>query len=668
MRNWFTLLSIIVCSNAFGQSDEIDIERIINTNSILDDEVTSEEINALLLDILSSPLDLNTVSEEVLSGISFLSNEQIRNFIDYRNQFGPFISKWELQQIEGWDVDVCKMVASVSIVDNKNNGKFLNNFGRNAEFIIRESRLLQERIGFADSINRFEGDRNKLQLRFKSSNPGDYSVSLAVENDPGEKFRFRSGRLGFDHISGNVSLFNRGFIRKIVLGDFRLQFGQGLIFGSSFGGRKSSEPIMSLRKPNTGIIPSSSFSETGFLRGVAVSLGKKGLNLTVFGSRISKDATLRFDSLKSVEFITSFNETGLHRNGKEVKINNTVNEILAGGAIAFRKSKLETGLQYHAGKYSSPVMLDSKPYQLYRFQGRRFHAGGIFLNYGWANYYLFHESAVSNFNGFSTLTGIILALSKNIDLSVLFRHFSPGYQSPYGKGFAETSTLDNETGLYWGLKYHLLKFNISAYFDYFKFPWLKFGVDNPSDGYEYMIRIDYLSKQTPFYLLLKNEKKYAGKELDSEPANIIYSERTNLTANFQFILTEHVSGNIRPAATYSNTKGGKASGVLLKQDLKFEYNPFTLNFGYFLFDTSSFEGRLYSNEPDVRFQSSFPLFNGEGMRYFFLIKIKVRKALNFWIKYYLTSYNNIDEIGSGPDLIKGNKISELKTQIIYSFR
>lgn len=667
MRSINTLLLFLFCGAALGQSEELDLEKITPANQFLEEgEFASEELNALLLDLISEPLDLNSVTENILQGISFLSRNQVKSFIEYRSINGPLNSIWELQVIEEWDIETCKMLQDFVVVYPKSSGKRFKNFGRNSEILLRQSRVLQSRKGFEDSTG-FIGSRNKWQIRIKSSYPGKYLVALAMENDPGESFQLSNSQIGFDHLSGNFSVFNLGKIKKATLGDFRIQFGQGIMYGGAFGGRKGSDPIISIPKANIGIIPSASFGEFGFKRGVAITFGTEKYSFTPFASYIKQDARLTYDSIKQTTYFSSFNTTGLHRNHKELasKNNLTVSEV--GGILTINRNLFTIGSSFNLGKYSTPLILDDKPYQRFRFQGKKYSSFGFFFDYRWQNVFMFSESVISNFNDIANISGAIFSISKKIDLSLVYRHYSPGFYSPGGKSFAETSTQSNESGIIWGIKYLLSRrIQTTAYFDYFRFPWLQFQSHSPSDGYEYLIRLDYLSKHAPLFISIKREVKDQGLKVGSLNSAYCGLNKTLIILDGRFTLSKNISTSIRSAVTYAKVDNIRSSGFLLKQDLRISRNSHYITFGYSLFDTSGYDARLYARESDVRFQSTFPLFYGKGIRYFILPRIKLERKLSIWIKYYLTSYDDRKEIGSGSDLIAGNKISELKFQLMYS--
>ena len=81
------------------------------------------------------------------------------------------------------------------------------------------------------------------------------------------------------------------------------------------------------------------------------------------------------------------------------------------------------------------------------------------------------------------------------------------------------------------------------------------------------------------------------------------------------------------------------------------------------FDTEDYNSRLYAYENDMLYTYSVPAFQNKGTRLFVLMKYKVSKNIDFWVRWSYTQYENVEIIGSGQDLIKGNKATDLKFQI-----
>src|SRR4030095_8869339 len=56
------------------------------------------------------PININKCSIEELRSLNLLTELQLTNFILYRNQFGSFISIYEIQAVPGWDLESIKKI------------------------------------------------------------------------------------------------------------------------------------------------------------------------------------------------------------------------------------------------------------------------------------------------------------------------------------------------------------------------------------------------------------------------------------------------------------------------------------------------------------------------------------------------------------------------------
>ena len=98
------------------------------------------------------------------------------------------------------------------------------------KFLILESEPDYEE-DFPDST-RGSPDHFCFKYQFKANDW--FSISFSGEKDKEEFLKWDKKQKGFDFYSGNIQLVNIGCIKKIVIGDFRAQFGEGLILGSSY--------------------------------------------------------------------------------------------------------------------------------------------------------------------------------------------------------------------------------------------------------------------------------------------------------------------------------------------------------------------------------------------------------------------------------------------------
>ena len=93
----------------------------------------------------------------------------------------------------------------------------------------------------------------------------------------------------------------------------------------------------------------------------------------------------------------------------------------------------------------------------------------------------------------------------------------------------------------------------------------------------------------------------------------------------------------------------------------------TGNVRFAYFNTPSYNSRIYAYEDDVLYSFAFGLYNGRGFRTYLNLKYNVVKKLNFWIRYGLFVYKDVETVGTYLDEIKGNKKSDVKIQIRYQF-
>ena len=113
----------------------------------------------------------------------------------------------------------------------------------------------------------------------------------------------------------------------------------------------------------------------------------------------------------------------------------------------------------------------------------------------------------------------------------------------------------------------------------------------------------------------------------------------------------------------------RKNGYLIYQDViwkpvKF---PFSLTTRYALFDTDTFDERIYAYENDILYAFSVPAYYYKGSRVYLLLNYKISKHFECWLRYSRSWFSNVNSLGSGLDEISGNTRSELKAQIRYKF-
>ena len=200
-----------------------------------------------------------------------------------------------------------------------------------------------------------------------------------------------------------------------------------------------------------------------------------------------------------------------------------------------------------------------------------------------------------------------MGLDRRVDLTVLMRHFPAGLSGALSQPFAETSGARNETGVYLGIEVRPHRFwKLSAYFDAWHHPWLRFDADAPSRGYEYRARLTYFRKRNlEVYLEVRDETKERnidkidGKNNFTCPPGV--PNRLHLAKNASKTLELRSRIDIGFSENEINTT---QRGFVIYQDVIFKPIGFPLSFTtrFALFDTGRLPGALLflREQPAVR--------------------------------------------------------------------
>ena len=633
-----------------------------------------DDVYENLVQLLSSPIDLNETSAEELRSIPFLSEKQIQDLIIHRNEYGNLISIYELQVVAGFDLEtIYKVLPFVRVKDPSEKldrsliRKILHN--KNNYFITRYTQTLEKKTGFTTSNpeQKFKGENGNWYVRFRNNIPGDFSLGFTADQDAGEKFRWNASesQFGFDHLSYHVQIMNKGRIKNLIVGDYQSQFGQGLILGGAFGTGKGAETISTVRKNTFGFVPYTSVNEAGYLRGVASTFEiHRNVHLSAFYSAARRDASVKEGSDSVLSSISSFQYTGLHRNQSEISRRKAVTENNYGAVLNVRKNSLDAGIIFNTVQFSEPVVRTRSFYNQFSFSGDQNTNVGVYINYSFYNINVFSEASRSLAGGKGAVGGVLASLPK-IDFAFSFRRFDKNYYTFYSNAFAESSAVQNETGMYWGWKYQWKKrVSASGYMDLFKFPAPGFRRYAPSSiGHEWLVRLNFTpTRKIGMFAQMREESK----ERNSSEENLTYRTsigvKRNYTINFDYSVHANIRLKTRVQFSTFSFEGRSSAGSILLQDIHITLNKFKLTARYALFDTDNFDNRQYVYENDVWLAYSMPVYEGIGVRSFVVVQYKLTKTLSFWIRYARTQYTDRNEIGSGLDMINGNEKNDIKLQ------
>jgi hypothetical protein len=91
----------------------------------------------------------------------------------------------------------------------------------------------------------------------------------------------------------------------------------------------------------------------------------------------------------------------------------------------------------------------------------------------------------------------------------------------------------------------------------------------------------------------------------------------------------------------------------------------TLRFA--LFETDSYDARLYAFEQDLIGVYSIPPYSGRGMRWYGMVRVTALRSVDLWLRYGAWIYQDQTSIGSSLQEIPGNMRSDIKAQLRWRF-
>ena len=664
----FVLIPIFI-NFSFAQTrlrTEINLDEFIQrVFPVQQENINYDDLYESLYQLYQNPLDLNVASAEELASIYVLSQLQINNILEHRQQNGDFLSIYELQAVPNLDVEtINRLLPFVEVRYNFSINDLKNRLTNATEhyLVLRSDQVLEKSKGFEDG--KYLGSPQRLYARYRLSHPKDFQVGFIIEKDAGEKNYL-------DYYTFHFQLRNKGHLKNLVLGDYQAQFGQGLICSAGFALGKGSEAIATTRRSNLGIRPYGSLLEGGYFRGAAATYQLGKIDLTAFYSYTKRDANVDEIDGEREDYFSSILTGGYHRTEAELARKNQISEQNIGVNATFQLKNGQIGATILNTQFDAILQRTPYLYNKFEFSGKHNLIVGTNFTYSWQNFNFFGEAAHSSSGGVGAIGGFIASLSRQVEWAVNIRSYDKNFHSFYANAFGENSRTINEKGIYMGLKFTPMKGLIfSAFYDRFQFPWLKYLVDSPSIGFDYLLRMTYQpNKKMLFYTQYHEEHK--GKNL---PNNMTVSDvvvntlRQSVLVNFEYSINRTFKSQTRVQMnTFRYASRSTSKGYVIMQDIEGSVKRLQLKGRIAFFSTDDYDSRIYAYENDVLYAVSLPAYYGKGFRTYLIARYGINRNLDLWLRFARTQLNNVTSIGSGTDQINAPHKSDLKAQVRYRF-
>ena len=696
-------VAVITLFPVFTYAQKPDTAAVNQTEFItdqLEDIASGTDLNLDYSDLIDDynyyrkhPININNKDEiDELEKLKLLNDIQVNNIQRYREWNGDILSKYELIYVDGLSREIIERLLpfiNFGAIRKPEQLKLKNvfRFGRH-QLLLRYQQTSEKSAGYkipSDSAiynpgTAYLGSPVKLYARYAFRYRKRIHMGFTLEKDAGEVWNKKElpdtvlNLVGnkithyFDFYSAHIFVADMGVIKKLVVGDYHLEFGQGLNLWTGLAFGKSAQAIY-VKRFGRGLRANTSVNENRFLRGAAATLQIKSVQLTGFYSNNHIDANLVETDTLDQPVVTTIQETGLHRTINELLDKDAINIQAYGGHLRFRHKSLEIGATAYHSLLNEPIITDDTPYKKFSFTGKEETHYGLDFNLIFNKINFFGETSLTQTGGYAALVGMNTGFTDRFLFNITYHNYSKSFHNFYAYPFGATQHGSNEEGIYFGFLALLSKsFSLSGYVDFYRFPWLRFQADFPSYGKDFLFQLNFSpSRRATMYIKfrhkLKQENYNGAYDFLAQTNN---TTQNNLRFNLSWSLSRAVilKNRLEYVSYHDPLENHTDNGFLLYQDVL--YRPATLpvniTLRYALFSTGSWDSRIYAYENDVLYAFSVPAYYDNGQRVYLIAKINAGRKVSFWLRIAQTTFFNRGSIGSGADEIIGNHKTEFKVQ------
>lgn len=614
---------------------------------------------------MKQKLNLNTATREELEQFPFLSEEQVENLLAYVHVHGAMQTLYELQLVETMDKEtIGRLLPFVCVrpLEEETRYPSLKNilkYGRH-EATARFDLPFYTRKGYEKD---YLGPSMYHSLRYSFRYGDRLQVGVTGEKDAGEPFFALHDRQGYDYYSFYLLLKGWGRLETLAVGNYRVSFGQGLVLGNGFGLGKTFS-LATAEYRTEGFRKHSSSDEYNYFRGVG------GTVRLVSRWRVSAFYSHRdLDGVVEDGEITSIYKTGLHRTAKEAAKRHAFVMQAAGGNVAYGGRHLKvgvTGLYYFFDRPYEPTL---RKYARYNLRGNRFYNVGVDYAYRSGRWALVGEAAKGK-RGYAFLNQLRYQVGGQYKVMLIHRYYSHDYWGMFARSFGESSALQNENG--WFLAGEASPFARWRFFggiDLFSFPWWKYRISKPSQGVDGLFQVTFTPNRRwsmyTNYRLKRKERDVTGSGGETILPTLHHKVRYRLSyAQGLWSLRTTVDYNRFVQAPLQCSQGWQVTQMC---GVRLPFLPLAVTLQGTYFHTDDYDSRVYAYEKGLLYTFYTPSFYGRGFRFSAHLRYDFRDWLMLIAKFGQTLYQDRKEIGSGNDLIRGNKKSDLQVQVRLKF-
>jgi len=605
----------------------------------------AEEITFLL----ENPVHINYQDEREIKRLFFLTVFQVRSIIEYTKANGDILSAIELGYLPGFDKELAELVDY--FVDYMP----LNQAG-NLKQGMRLRSVTNIITGNAENDSEYANSNYKLLTRLYYSS-GPLEAFLTIDKDKGEPLLLENYKPDF--MSASLVFSPEGPVKNIIIGDYKVRFGQGLTVWNGFS-RSPLPTEQVLMKRNSSISPNRSSDENDFFRGIALSATIGKTNILSFASINDIDATTVYDEPGGKEYIRSFYYTGIHNTLTTMLKRNSVRVNSFGLNINRMNKNLYLGLNGVYSNFSIPVLPSENTRDYYDFRGNTNYSFSFDYAYLFRSSYIFGEFAISDSHKPAFLQGISLNPEGRVRCNLLYTRTVKGFNSFYGNASGlstfnkpAVNIIANISAEIWsGLK-------ISSGILHKKELWF----NNISGGLpatiKYLVAIRY--RPTEYFELQTDIKHQVSDSWDNPRTGIKTGSETaitNVRLTTKLTVNDRFRLQTRLEKVSMENKTGSGFLCYLSPAFTLRHLPLEFRGRLTVFNTDNYDTRIYSWEDDLLYNPVIRPFYEQGSKSYLMVIFKPVSCLSIRAKYSVTLMDDRYE--------RAGQVKEYKLQVVLN--
>jgi len=629
--------------------EEIVYERILEGYE--SEEIGQTDFLQVLKDLEDDPVDINAASIRDLLRIPFLDQETARQIVRFRNRNGRYQNQSDLLEVPGMTEELLLAILPLVRLRSAPASRPL------VDYRVQLGRPLHAVRGYgeASGVNSYQNPFYLYhRLRWRPSPV--FQAGLTWEKDSGESnwFDYGAFHIAYHWIKAKS---------HILVGDFNLESGQRLVFSSPYGSPAALGNTQPFAVSPLRWAPHLAADENAFLRGVMWHWAFSGrLSLNLLYSNHAIDATLSPDSLT----VRSFYTAGYHRTRTEIDKRNLVRERILGGGIVADFAGGQAGVQAVQSRFSLPILSAAGSYR----------DGFVYLS----GFYSMRKEAL-RLGGEAVLldekfpaiqqTLLINAPRSGLSYGALVYYYHPEYWALHGRGFGGISDQPaNELGYFMTLYARISpRTELAGYFH----------ASRPARAID---EFAFLKRSQQFQVRQKINRSWITGRFTSRVRRGAATTPSRKFANLEqvtraarFQVETDFSKNLRISHRIELTwvspplhNAGKKHGVSFYQDIRFRVRRnLLLQARWSQFDIPAYDYRIYEYETDLPGNFRNVLLNERGLKWFLLLRYHLSNRWRFAVKYREIYYPDEETLGSGLDMVLGNRRKEIRMQMQVLF-